>query len=679
MEKLKKKSSARLSAYILMILCAVVMVFSSMIICVNIAGEWYSVGPKAVKNDIYNRTANEAEEQIFESLYDSFYYESDELYSSEVIEEGTGSEDDADTETENQKKEDTKYAIWLRQYSGEILVGESSADGFGYSIYQYDYSEDGEKSVNIDTEPVRQINAGLAEREDVFVSGTDYDYFHIDIYLGDLSSQQLPDHVVPVYKYLSFAYSCRYVAILTAVMSLIAGLFFMLFLMKSVGENYRGNDDRRTFALKAVPLDLAAVVLAAACIGIICEGIYGISDLISNNMDLMIAAVIALAIAATVIVTGFVLLMTARVKLGKWWHSTVIYQCIRLLKWLYGKIEEMFVMIPIVWRTSLILAGCLILNILLTIVISESMWFGNSAFGILLWIASAAVVSYATIRFAVGLKKLKEGGRHLADGDLEYNIDPRGLWFDLKEHAENLNSIGKGMENAVAVKMQSERFKNELITNVSHDLKTPLTSIINYVDLLKKEEPENEKISEYIDVLDRQSQRLKRLTEDVVEASKVATGNVKMDMVPCQVGTLMAQLMGEYSEKAEENDLIFVMDIPKDDVSIMADRRSMWRVLNNLLSNICKYSLPGTRVYQTIDRRDGNVIITYKNISKYELNISGKELTERFMRGDKSRHTEGSGLGLSIAQNLVELQEGSFDIIIDGDLFKVKMEFKELK
>lgn len=141
----------------------------------------------------------------------------------------------------------------------------------------------------------------------------------------------------------------------------------------------------------------------------------------------------------------------------------------------------------------------------------------------------------------------------------------------------------------------------------------------------------------------------------------------------------MAQLMGEYSEKAEENDLIFVMDIPKDDVSIMADRRSMWRVLNNLLSNICKYSLPGTRVYQTIDRRDGNVIITYKNISKYELNISGKELTERFMRGDKSRHTEGSGLGLSIAQNLVELQEGSFDIIIDGDLFKVKMEFKELK
>ena len=195
------------------------------------------------------------------------------------------------------------------------------------------------------------------------------------------------------------------------------------------------------------------------------------------------------------------------------------------------------------------------------------------------------------------------------------------------------------------------------------------------MDFLKKENIDNENVKQYTEVLDRQSKRLKRLTEDIMEASKAATGNIKINMEPCRVGVLMTQIMGEYQEKAEKKDLKLIMKICDDDAEIMADGQRMWRVLNNLLNNICKYSQPGTRVYQSLEKENGRAVITYKNTSAYELDIDGKDLTERFVQGDMSRHSEGSGLGLSIARDLVELQGGDFHIHIDGDLFKVTMEF----
>ena len=241
----------------------------------------------------------------------------------------------------------------------------------------------------------------------------------------------------------------------------------------------------------------------------------------------------------------------------------------------------------------------------------------------------------------------------------------------LKEMAIYVNDIASGFSNAINESLKSERLKTELITNVSHDIKTPLTSIINYVDLLKKENIQDEKVKEYIDILDKKSQRLKKLTEDLVEASKVSSGNVKLNLENINIKELFNQTIGEFKDRFEEKRLIIETTIPNDDIKINADSRYLYRIIENLFSNITKYALEGSRVYIDILEKGKTIDINIKNISKEKLNISSDELMQRFVRGDKSRYTEGSGLGLSIAKSLTELQGGTFDIIIDGDLFKV--------
>ena len=234
------------------------------------------------------------------------------------------------------------------------------------------------------------------------------------------------------------------------------------------------------------------------------------------------------------------------------------------------------------------------------------------------------------------------------------------------------------MTRAVDERMKSERLKTELITNVSHDIKTPLTSIINYVDLISKEDTDNEKIKEYTDVLSRQSERLKKLIEDLVEASKASTGNVDVSLAPCDVSVLISQSVGEYGEKLENAQLELLISKPEQPLMIMADGRLLWRVFDNLMNNVCKYAMPGTRVYMTLELSGGEAVVSIKNISKYPLNIKAEELMERFVRGDSSRSTEGSGLGLSIAGSLTSLMGGKFSVEVDGDLFKATLRFKKI-
>ena len=226
--------------------------------------------------------------------------------------------------------------------------------------------------------------------------------------------------------------------------------------------------------------------------------------------------------------------------------------------------------------------------------------------------------------------------------------------------------------------MKSERFRTELITNVSQDIKTPLTSIVNYVDLLEKEEPENEKVREYVDVLSRQSARLKKLIDDLIEASKASTGNLSVNPERIELGVLLDQSAGEYGEKLSAAGLELVVSKPEHPVTVLADGRHMWRIFDNLLNNIVKYGQPGTRVYLDLAAAEGQATVTFRNISRSRLNISGEELMERFVRGDSSRNTEGSGLGLSIALSLVRLQRGEMDLNVDGDLFKVTLKFDEI-
>jgi signal transduction histidine kinase len=270
-------------------------------------------------------------------------------------------------------------------------------------------------------------------------------------------------------------------------------------------------------------------------------------------------------------------------------------------------------------------------------------------------------------------EKLRQGGKRVAAGDYSQPINTAKMLPLFKEQGENINHVSEGIAVAVEEQMKSERLKTELITNVTHDIKTPLTSIINYVDLIKKENVTDPTLLEYLAVLERQSARLKKLIEDLLEASKASTGNIKVKLETCDAKVMVAQMVGEYQEKMSEKGLEIIVSEPEKPVYIMADGRHLWRVLDNVMSNIYKYAMENTRVYITIKKTEEGAELIFKNVSREQLNISSEELMERFVRGDSSRNaeTEGHGLGLSIAQSLTKLMKGTMELSIDGDLFKV--------
>ena len=273
--------------------------------------------------------------------------------------------------------------------------------------------------------------------------------------------------------------------------------------------------------------------------------------------------------------------------------------------------------------------------------------------------------------------EIVEGINRIRDGEVEFKLEADSLHGSSKELAIAVNNIGEGIRKAVQTSMEDERMKTDLITNVSHDIKTPLTSIINYVDLLKRLKIDEEPAKGYIDILDGKAQRLKQLTDDLVEASKISSGSIVLENAKLNLTELFNQGIGEFSEKLEEGRLQVVFEGDDTPAYVFADSRRMWRVVENLFNNICKYAMEGTRVYIEMKNREGFITVSVKNISRQQMSIRPEELTERFIRGDSSRTTEGSGLGLSIAKSLVQVQGGSFEIALDGDLFKVLLTFPE--
>ena len=464
------------------------------------------------------------------------------------------------------------------------------------------------------------------------------------------------------------AYTLRYAVIWILGVSVLALVVLLCYLYAA--QSHRKGGVVALNHLDRIPFDL--LTAAVAVIAILSAFLIDVATH-SGDLDFIVALAAILSVDYFVAL-GYTLSFAARLKTHTLLKNNIIYKlwsvAAKGVKKLFGWLKYLFKNIQTVAKTAIITSAVALFQFIIIPIFTY-----HPAERTLLLFLFTALDTAVIISLSILLKRIKEGGEKIAAGDLEYKIDTKYMHGDFKDFAESLNSINEGLSVAINEKMKSERFKTELITNVSHDIKTPLTSIINYVDLIKKEKPENENIKEYIDVLDRQSSRLKKLIEDLMEASKASTGNLAVNLSVCEAGVLLSQTVGEFDERLNAAGLTPVVGIPEAPVKIMADGRHLWRVFDPLMNNICKYSQNGTRVYLDVSEKDGKAKITFRNISKYELNITGEELTERFVRGDKSRNTEGSGLGLSIARSLTELQGGELKIDIDGDLFKVTLTF----
>ncbi|MDD7004982.1 MAG: HAMP domain-containing sensor histidine kinase, partial [Clostridiales bacterium] len=389
-----------------------------------------------------------------------------------------------------------------------------------------------------------------------------------------------------------------------------------------------------------------------------------------NTVKAVAAALIMACLAG--VLMALCMTTAARIKTGTLFKNTLIY---RLCTGVGMGASSMLSSISGAWRFSLAFAGYLLINALF----SYRFFTCGGFFTFLILLAINGGALYFLLNMIKQMRTLSAAGQAMANGDLGYCVDTSDMKREFREHGENLNSIGRGMAIAVNERMKSERFKTELITNVSHDLKTPLTSIVTYIDLLQKEDIQDEKAKEYIDTIARQSKKLKKLTEDLIDASKASSGALNVNMERVNISELLRQSSAEYGERMEAVNITPVVNMPEEDIYVRADGRLLWRVVENLLQNICKHGMPGTRAYLEARTENGRAVVSFKNISQQQLNIPVEELLERFVQGDESRSKGGSGLGLNIAESLTELMKGKLKLSLDGDLFKVELWFDEDK
>lgn len=495
--------------------------------------------------------------------------------------------------------------------------------------------------------------------------------YRVDAYIDDSFPQS--DKYSLMHGLLSLGHSLRYSVYVIGALAGLLAIACFVFLVFAAGHR-AGQEELHAGGLVKVPLDLLLVAVGLGgfvALSLFFDYIY--------YMDGLFTIVLIVLGAALALVAGIGLCMNVAVrgKLGRWWENTVVYRLLmlgwKLLKAIWQGLESLFLNLPLIWKTVLLLAGITALELLTFVA-----FFYDTSWIFMAWLLTQPVVIVAVLYLAIVLRKLQKGGEALADGDLSYQVDTKYMVWDFKKHGEKLNHIAEGMARAVEERLKSERFKTELITNVSHDIKTPLTSIVSYAELIGREETENPKITEYAQVLLRQSERLKSLIENLVEASKASTGNVEVLLAPCEVGVLLTQAVGEYEQRLADGNLALIVKQPEAPVRIMADGRLLWRVFDNLMNNICKYAQSGTRVYLSLELRGNEAVISFKNTSSYALDIPADELFERFVRNDAARSSEGNGLGLSIAQSLTELQHGKLALTVDGDLFKATLHFPVL-
>ena len=497
------------------------------------------------------------------------------------------------------------------------------------------------------------------------------------------------DEYALIYHQAEQLYDNRNVIPVICCTGTILALLCFIFLLCSAGHK-NGREGITPSAIHEIHLDVYTVVVAVGAF----TGLYLAFGWIGMNSSMINLIVLVVLFAAEVIwCTLYCMELAIRLKMGKWWQNTILYRVFRFFgrfcKRVFHGIVKLIRGIPMVWRTALLcLAVCVVEFFGLML------FYNDTDVLLFFWAIEKFILCGAITFVALMCKELQEGSEALADGDLNYKLDTSHMVLSFKEHGENLNSIGEGISAAVEQRMKSEHLKTELITNVSHDIKTPLTSIINYADLIGKEvsgdakdtrdgagtetaQEREQHISEYAEVLLRQSQKLKKLLDDLLEASKATTGNLEVHPEVCDVSVLLSQAVGEYGQRFADKQLETIVKQPEETVKVMADGRHLWRVFDNLLNNIYKYAQAGSRVYLNVEHDGQNANIIFRNMSAYPLEMSPEELEERFTRGDRSRHMEGNGLGLSIAKSLTELQKGDMEIVTDGDLFKVVITLPE--
>ena len=449
----------------------------------------------------------------------------------------------------------------------------------------------------------------------------------------------------------------------------IIGLLAFIFLMASAGHRDGGN----AVVLRSIdrlPLDLTTVLIFCVCY----VGLLPVYLALSREFSLVVCLAMGALSFALLYAAGLWYLMTLAVNLkeGGWWQRTLLRRVLGFFRETLGRARVLTANVKMRNRFWL-LAGLLSLGEFFALVQFCDYYLD---YALILWAIEKAVLFVLFFNGLTQFGILKSAAAHIAAGDLDHKVETSRMMVDFAEHGEALNSIGQGLSEAVGERLKSERMKTELITNVSHDIKTPLTSILNYTDLLTRLDLQDPTAREYLEVLSRQSIRLKKLLEDLIEASKASSGNLSLEMETLDASMLLTQAAGEFEDRLKNKNIDLRVTSTAESALVRADSRYLWRVFDNLLTNICKYAQPGTRAYVDLACRDGNVEIVFRNISAQPLNITSEELLERFTRGDSSRNTEGSGLGLSIATSLMDLMGGRLDLVVDGDLFKVTLSLR---
>lgn len=502
-----------------------------------------------------------------------------------------------------------------------------------------------------------------------------------------VSAERLSEVESNLSRYYSIKKIAIYGFIISAIICFVLTIMSMAFAGVKKGETeIRQNAwERFPGEIIATGLTVCVILVMFACSEIYSAAVYNVPEYwgvntYDNILDNYTFWALAVGAACSYLI-GILFLnnIVVKIKTKQLIKNTIVY---KICKCLFGKegkisgfVRNVVKKIPLCWQAAIFYLVVIVLSMFVFGIETYFVSYADSVMALALLVVIALVITVLYALFIATIYQLHKGGRELAKGNLSYKIDTKYMFGPFKEHGENLNKINESIQLAVEERIKSERMKTELITNVSHDIKTPLTSIINYVDLLEKEGIDKEPEKSYIDVLVRQSARLKKLILDLVDASKASTGNVELSFEIMDANMVLTQASAEYEDKLAQNNIMLVVSTIDEPALIEADGRHLWRVFDNLLNNAYKYAMPGTRVYAQVDLVNDKVRITFKNISKEPLNISSDELMERFVRGDSSRNTEGSGLGLSIAKSLCNLMGADFEILIDGDLYKAIITF----